>query len=84
MVRDTSLLAWVDLQPVLGEKQLRVYETLKSLRAATNMEVASVLGWSINRVTPRMLELRVGGLVVAGGVRECKVTGRMVHEWRIR
>lgn len=84
MVRDTSLMAWMDLQPVLGEKQMCVYGMLKSLGSATNMEVAYLLGWSINRVTPRVLELRVEGLVVACGVRECKVTGRMAHVWRVR
>ena len=84
MARDTSLMAWMDLQPVLGEKQMFVYNALKYLHSATNMELAHMLGWSINRVTPRVLELRVEGMVVACGVRMCKVTGRQAHEWRVR
>ena len=51
---------------------------------STSSEIANRLGWSINRVTPRVLELRKMGIVEDNGVRCCRMTGFMAHEWVIR
>lgn len=83
-VRDTSLMAWMEVQSSLGEKQGLVFAALKAFGPMTNMELASHLGWSINRVTPRVLELRNESFVVYEGSRSCKVTGRTAYVWRAR
>jgi hypothetical protein len=83
-VRDTSLLAWLNLQPELGAKQALVYAALKVGGPMTNMELSVALGWSINRVTPRVLELRHEGLVVLESERPCKITGRTAYAWKAR
>lgn len=44
----------------LGERQATVYEALleQGPRGATNAELAELLDWPVNRVTPRVYELR--------------------------
>lgn len=44
----------------LGERQATVYEALleQGQRGATNAELAELLDWPVNRVTPRTYELR--------------------------
>jgi hypothetical protein len=49
-VRDTSLAAWMDLQPLLSDRQELVYLALKSHGPLMNIELASLLRWSINCV----------------------------------
>lgn len=96
-VRDTSLQAYfVEVTPELGKRQKEVYEALGRLGMATNTELARLLGWGVNRVTPRVYELRGLGktrdgyrnvgpcLVVDAGTRPCMVTGRLAHVWKIK
>lgn len=83
-VRDTSLLAYQELEPVLGIRQQTVYAMLQAGCSMTNMELARALGWSINRVTPRIFELRRLGFVIVKEKRLCHVTGRMAYSWRVR
>ena len=44
----------------LGDRQATVYEALldQGTHGATNAELAQILGWTVNRVTPRVYELR--------------------------
>lgn len=81
-VRETSLIAWMRVQP-LGDKQERVYDVIRSNGRVTNMEIAQLLGWSINRVTPRVMELRKMDRVRLDGYRECSVTGRTACVWTV-
>jgi hypothetical protein len=84
MVSDTSLMAYMDVMPSLGEKQMAVYALLKVMPAGmTNAEIARALCWPINTVTPRTLELRSYGLVKDNGIRACSVTGRNAHAWKV-
>jgi len=74
----TSLKAYYEkVMPILGKRQLQVFTVfLKNPdEAFTNMEIAQKLGWSINRVTPRVLELRHMKLLTLHERRPCKVTG---------
>ena len=48
------------------------------------MEIAAALDWSINRVTPRIKELRDIGVVETAGLRNCKITGEVVNIWRMK
>ncbi len=83
MIQETSLLAWAKTQEKLSAKQMCVWNLLKSCKfPVTNSEIAKLLGWSINRLTPRIFELRKHGLVVNAGRRKCHVTHNMVMVWQ--
>lgn len=43
-----------------------------------------MLGWEINRITPRIFELREKKLVVEASKRKCKVTGRTAIAWKVK
>jgi hypothetical protein len=81
---DTSLHAYALATQNLGKKQKEVLDTLRFFPDATNAEIAARLRWSINRVTPRMGELRTQGLVLEAGKRTCKVTGGTAHAWKAK
>ena len=80
-VQDTSLEAWMAVEPSLGSRQQAVLDTIALLKLATNMEISKALGWSINRVTPRVKELRDRGYVSCAGRKQCEITGREVLSW---
>lgn len=84
MNQETSLLAYLGIKPDLGEKQLLVYNMLKDLGSANNMILSRKLGWSINRVTPRVAELRERGLVIKDSYRVCPITKRFTIFWRCK
>lgn len=64
-MRQTSLLAYRSLdKDTLSRSRAKVYEALQEIGPACNKEIALHLGWEINRVTPRMLELRQNNKVV--------------------
>ena len=79
----TSILAFYEkVLPELNQKQNEVFRTLYcSEEPLTNMELAVKMGWSINRVTPRVLELRLRKLVTVGQIRKCSVTGNRAIAW---
>lgn len=79
-MQPTSLTAYRDVQPSLGERQALVLAALEG--EMTNLEVARKLGWEINTLTPRMKELRDLGLVAQDGKRSCKITGNTAMTWR--
>ena len=86
MIAQTSIEAYYEeVMPKLGLRQTQVYNALKSLGNASNMMIARYLGWSINRVTPRVLEMRnlVPPLIKESGVTQCSVTGRNAKYWEI-
>jgi Mn-dependent DtxR family transcriptional regulator len=82
-MQETSLLAYFCLQPTISDKQKMVFETIRSNERITNMEIANKLNWSINRVTPRVKELREQGLVILDGYRECHITGHTACLWKV-
>lgn len=55
-LQQTSLLAYKQVK--LNRNQKLVLEALEEIAPATNNMVARYMNWSINSVTPRMLELR--------------------------
>jgi len=82
MLSQTSLEAYRSILLELGDKQLKVLRVFKGGQALTNMEVAEILGWSINRVTPRVLELREKSLLEEKEKRFCAITGRRASAWK--
>ena len=87
-VRATSLMAYAEVLEKLGERQVEVLKCLNSFVdmwgkcSATNMMIADKLDWSINRVTPRIYELRQYGLVKEHKTDICEITGRTAIYWR--
>jgi len=84
MITQTSLQSYYnEVLPNIGKNQQIILETLKSMSSASNMMIADKLGWSINRVTPRINELRKLGLVVEFKIDYCLITHRNVSYWGI-
>ena len=81
-LQQTSLEAYRKIYGELGEKQARVLNVFQGSQALTNMEIADILGWSINRVTPRVFELRERQMLKEAMKRHCAVTGRMAIAWK--
>lgn len=80
----TSLEAYrTEIEPTLGERQKKVLE-LFGTQTLTNSEIATRLGWSINRVTPRVFELRQAGKLEEAYKRICSITGRRVIAWKLK
>ena len=84
MIQDTSLHAYALATQHLGAKQKQVLDALRFFPDATNAEIAAHLNWPVNRVTPRVLELRQQSLVFDAGRRRCKVTGSTAHIWQAK
>lgn len=81
MIQATSRLAFEAVKTTLGDRQRTVLAALGNERM-TNTELANVLGWTINRVTPRTNELVQMGKVELAEKRLCRITGRKAIAWR--
>jgi DNA-binding MarR family transcriptional regulator len=80
---DTSLDAYYNIQK-LSQKRKMVYDAIQELGEATNMDIADHLGWTINRITPRVLELREKGLVEVAKKQKSRQTKRLSYFWKIK
>lgn len=86
MTRDTSLKAYLnEISPTLGSRQILVMEVFEREpeRDFTNGELCQLLEWDINRITPRVFELREMKLLVESVKRKCGRTGREVQAWKL-
>lgn len=83
MIQQTSLEAFESIKFSLGEKQLIVYNMLKDLSIANNTILAKKLGWPINRITPRINELRKMRYVTQDSIRICPITKKSTIFWKI-
>ena len=84
MQQDTSFFAYKVATQNLGAKQKTVLDALRYFPNVTNAELGQHLGWPVNRVTPRVLEIRKMGLILEAGKRTCKVTGSTAHSWKAK
>jgi hypothetical protein len=84
MIQDTSLHAYELLTQNLTDRQKEVLDRLRYFPDVTNMELAVSLGWTVNRITGRVGELRKLGLVLDAGKRPCKITGGTSHAWKAK
>jgi len=64
-MQQTSIIAYLQLQPELSTRQEQIYKTLQKIGVATNKDLSNNTGLPINSITPRILELRKKGLVKA-------------------
>ncbi len=81
-MQQTSLLAYRSLERV-GLKQKRCYEVIQRA-SVSNYDIAKALGWEINRVTPRVKELRELGLVEEAYRDKHPITERTVIFWKVK
>lgn len=78
----TSALAFQSLKDNIGAKQYDVFCAISILGECNNQEIARHLGWEINRITPRVYELRGKGLVTESRRERDVVTGRLTNYWK--
>lgn len=83
MIQQTSLLAYRGIK-TLGNKQLACQRAIETLGNACNQDISEYLNWDINRVTPRVKELREKGIVVEAYRDINPSTDRKVIYWRIK
>lgn len=80
-MQQTSLMAYRSLERI-GQKQKACYNVIASGRAC-NYDIAKRLGWPINRVTPRVKELRELNFVREAYRDICPATNRKVIYWEL-
>jgi hypothetical protein len=56
-MRDTSLQAYAEVLENLGDKQQKVYSTIRTLKKCNAKMIARFLNWEINSITGRIDEL---------------------------
>ena len=83
MIQKTSLEAFEVIQLELGIRQQQVYDMLSQNPNVCNRELAMLLDWPINRVTPRIKELRDKGLVVCSIKKIDEGTRMKVMCWKV-
>ena len=83
MIQPTSLEAYQVLEPELGNLQRTVYQVLVFNPGMSNHDIARTLHWEINRVTPRVKELRDKGLVIQNGSKIDRLTNKRVMCWKV-
>lgn len=81
-VQQTSILAWLDVQPKLSNKQKEVMEALEEIQPADNRMLAKHLRWEINTITPRVNELRKKNRIERAYVGE-GASGKLVNFWQV-
>ena len=82
-VRDTSLEAYNEIKSELGKKQLEVLLAIREREPCNNRTIAKYLNWEINRVTGRVNELNLEGLIQAGAKIMDYDTGRSTWAWTL-
>jgi hypothetical protein len=84
--QSTSGAAYASLGTI-APHQSKVLQFLRSAGPQSdgynNRQIAQILKWPINCVTPRVLELRELGLVVLAGKRKDTFTGLTVMHWKV-
>lgn len=84
MITQTSREAYLSIdKEKLNRRQKSVLDALDRIAPACNRQIAAYLKWPINTVTPRILELRGKGHVVAAYIGT-DVTGRQATFWKIK
>ncbi len=80
----TSLLAYADILETLGERQIQVFRKLRELKFASNFQLSKALNLPVNRITPRIKEMRDWGIVMFYKKDICPETKKLVIYWKPR
>jgi predicted transcriptional regulator len=83
MVQDTTIQAYESIRAHLNEKQRKVRHVLQKFGPMDNEAIARALEWEINRVTPRIKEMRELGEVIEAGYTTTR-SGRKAHLWKLK
>lgn len=84
MMRSTSLDAYQDIKPELGDAQKIVYDAIVKLGCPTDLEIMRYLGLKDpNKVRPRRNELMKQGRITECEKRICSISKRTVWSWRV-
>lgn len=85
-VAQTSFFAYRDLAKsnTLSAKRQAVYDAIEANQPVCNQQLAQILGWEINRVTPRVNELRHLMKLRLHSKQIYKPTGKTVMFWEVR
>jgi predicted transcriptional regulator len=67
----------------LSAKQKLVIDRMQEQADWSYQELARALDWSVNRVIPRVFELRELGVVGPSLRRACTVTGFVIQAWKL-
>jgi hypothetical protein len=85
--QSTSGSAYADMKGVIARKQAEVLRLLANAgngsEGYNNRQISLFLGWPINTVTPRVLELREMGKVELAGRRVDPMTQRTTMFWKV-
>ena len=79
----TSRQAYRDLKRV-NDKQAQVFRVIELAQPASNYDIAKHLSWPINRVTPRVLELRDMDFIELAHKARHPATNRTMMFWRVK
>lgn len=83
-VTNTSRLAYQNSYPKHGTHRRIVLEVIKMLEVSTDFQIAELLGWKINSVTPRRNELVHSGLIEEKFEKIDPLTNTKVKWWHIK
>ena len=83
-VQDTSLEAFRNLtKEMIGERQEAVLKAIEMLGPISDKQIATVLGWPINTITPRRGEIEDMGLIECSGEQLDEKTQRHEMTWSV-
>lgn len=82
--RSTAIKSYHSIIDSLPEKRKEVFDMLKILKVACNMDISEALGLPINRITPRMNELVKLGIVVESHRAINPKTDKRVIYWKVK
>lgn len=85
-VRETSKLSYQNIldDGWIGSAQTRVYKAIIDNPGSSDREITNILHLSDpNKVRPRRKELLDMTLIKDMGTRDCYITGRKVHTWKV-
>ena len=82
MLQDTSLMAYMFIKPELNRRENQVYEALRCIQPATNLDLSKETNLPINSITPRVNALAKKGLIQRLDTT-IQITGRRAIRWMI-
>ena len=84
-IRETSLKCYDDIQKegIYDSDMEMVYEAIKNHPLMTGREYATlILGYlDMNKIRPRVTDLKNQGMIIEAGKRECSCSGRLCYVW---
>ena len=82
-IADTSLKAYMEIQPHLGRMEADVLAAIKQHPRCTDSELTFFMGYGYdkNKVRPRRNKLLELGLIHDAGKRRCELTSMTCHVW---